>query len=157
AQAAPGWMSEIWRTRRGRLFLMAGDSPIGFRLPLQSLPKLEPTVYPHVIPADPFAPRGPLPGSRASLPVLASVGRDNSGAPQLSDASVAGAPMQATATPQAIDVPVRTALTVEIRDGRVCVFVPPVERLEDYLELITIIEATAERLGVPIQLEGYPP
>jgi uncharacterized protein (DUF2126 family)/transglutaminase-like putative cysteine protease len=157
AQAAPGWMSEIWRTRRGRLFLMAGDSPIGFRLPLQSLPKLEPTVYPHVVPADPFAPRGPLPGSRASVPALASVGRDNSGAPQLSDVSVAQATMQATATSQAVGVPVRTALTVEIRDGRVCVFVPPVERLEDYLELITIIEATAERLAVPIQLEGYPP
>ncbi|MGA7612466.1 MAG: transglutaminase family protein, partial [Xanthobacteraceae bacterium] len=157
AQAAPGWMSEIWRTRRGRLFLMAGDSPIGFRLPLQSLPKLEPTVYPHVVSADPFAPRGPLPGSRASASALASAGRDNSGAPQLHDVAVAHARTQATGAAQAVGAPVRTALTVEIRDGRVCVFVPPVERLEDYLELISIIEATAERLGVPIQLEGYPP
>jgi uncharacterized protein (DUF2126 family)/transglutaminase-like putative cysteine protease len=157
AQAAPGWMSEIWRTRRGRLFLMAGDSPIGFRLPLQSLPKLEPTVYPHVVPADPFTPRGPLPGSRASAPALASVGRDNSGAPQLPDVAVAPASTHATGAAQAVGAPVRTALTVEIRDGRVCVFVPPVERLEDYLELIAIIETTAERLGVPIQLEGYPP
>jgi uncharacterized protein (DUF2126 family) len=136
---------------------MAGDSPIGFRLPLQSLPKLEPTVYPHVVPADPFTRRGPLPGSRASAPALASVGRDNSGAPQLPDVAVAPASTHATGAAQAVGAPVRTALTVEIRDGRVCVFVPPVERLEDYLELIAIIETTAERLGVPIQLEGYPP
>jgi uncharacterized protein (DUF2126 family)/transglutaminase-like putative cysteine protease len=157
AQAAPGWASEIWRTRRGRLFLTAGDSPIGFRLPLQSLPKLEPTVYPHVVPADPFAPRGPLPGPRASAPALAGVGRDNAGAALLPDVPVATAARPTTSAPQPLRVPVRTALTVEIRDGRVCVFVPPVERLEDYLELIAIIEATAERLGLPIQLEGYPP
>jgi uncharacterized protein (DUF2126 family) len=48
-------------------------------------------------------------------------------------------------------------MTVELRDGRVCVFMPPVERLEDYLELIVAVEATAEALGLPVQLEGYPP
>ena len=61
AQAKPGWLSEMWRTRRGKLFLMPGDSPLGFRLPLQSLPYLAPADYPHLVPADPFAERTPLP------------------------------------------------------------------------------------------------
>ena len=51
----------------------------------------------------------------------------------------------------------RTALAVEPRDGRLCVFMPPVERLEDYLELLAAVEATAAELGLPIHVEGYPP
>jgi len=48
-----------------RLFLAPGDSPIGLRLPLSSLPHLAPIDYPHMVPADPFAPRLPLPDPAA--------------------------------------------------------------------------------------------
>ncbi len=57
-----GWISEIWKMRREHLFLLPGDSPIGLRLPLNSLPHIPPEDYPHVIPADPFEDRGALPG-----------------------------------------------------------------------------------------------
>ena len=55
------------------------------------------------------------------------------------------------------DIPVRTALAIEPRDGRLCVFMPPIERLEDYLELLAAVEATAAELNLPVHVEGYLP
>ena len=52
---------------------------------------------------------------------------------------------------------VRTAMSIEIRDGVLCAFMPPVEKLEDYLELVTAVEATAEEMQMQVHVEGYPP
>ena len=51
----------------------------------------------------------------------------------------------------------RTTLCAEPRNGVLYVFMPPVEALEDYLELVAAIEATAADLGFPVVLEGYEP
>jgi uncharacterized protein (DUF2126 family)/transglutaminase-like putative cysteine protease len=145
--AKPVWLSEIWRTRRGRLFLVSGDSPLGLRLPMQSLPTLHPMEYPHVIPADPFAELKPLSES-GHVPV-----KDDKARSGRADER----PPLALETLVTKRQPVRAALTVEARDGRICVFMPPLETLNDYLELIATIEATAVELDLPIHIEGYAP
>jgi len=52
---------------------------------------------------------------------------------------------------------VRTALCIEPRHGRLYVFMPPAERIEDYIDLLTAIEDTAEHLRMPVVIEGYTP
>ena len=52
---------------------------------------------------------------------------------------------------------VRSAMAFEPRDGHLFVFMPPTERTEDYLDLVTAVEDTAEELGQPVFIEGYPP
>jgi uncharacterized protein (DUF2126 family)/transglutaminase-like putative cysteine protease len=136
------WKSERWKTRRGRLFLIQGDSPVGFRLPLDALPWVDPEDRPKITPQDPFAPRGPLP----------SFSQTTAAAP------VAPKPAAQTQNEQKADAnSVRTAMTFEPRDGVVSVFMPPVEELEDYLELVAVVEAQAAAMGQPVRIEGYPP
>jgi uncharacterized protein (DUF2126 family)/transglutaminase-like putative cysteine protease len=144
------WITEQWKTRRGNLYLAPGDSAAGYRLPLSSLRYLPATSYPHVVPLDPGAPRDPLP----------EPGTFSASARQQATASFTPAGEGQTINEQVldeIDSSVRTALTVEIRDGRLCVFLPPVAALEDYLELIEATEAAARELGKPVHVEGYPP
>src|SRR5262249_16693062 len=127
------WISEQWQLRREWLFIVPGDAPVGSRLPLSSLPRLDPTSYPHVLPSDPFAEPAELTGpdcSKQQLPVA-----------QLGNTEEA----------------VRKALAVEPRDGRLCVFMPPIEQLGEYLELLSVVESTAAQIGVPVHVEGYPP
>src|SRR3954452_19755712 len=153
AQAGRGWISEIWQTRRRRLFLVPGDSPVGFRLPLNSLPHIKPVDQPHLVPTDTFADRDALPDPSALARAFAAAGRAK---PRATLARSRGPTLRAEAR-QPKPIPVRTALVVEPRDGRLCVFIPPIERLEDYLELLAAVEATAVELNLPLLIEGYLP
>ncbi|HXW71711.1 MAG TPA: transglutaminase family protein [Methylocella sp.] len=139
------WHSEKWALRRGNLFLVPGDSPVGYRLPLPSLPWIPQTSYPFIVGQDPLE-------ERSALPMR--------GAPRI--ALTRDAPAQQPARQQrieqeAIDGVVRTALSVEPRDGVLFVFMPPVKTLEEYLDLIEAVEENAKSLGLKVLIEGYPP
>lgn len=142
------WVSEKWRTRRGKIFLVPGDSPVGYRLPLGTLPYVPPSRYPYIHTADPSIPRQPL------ADVVVPAGRAMPEASRQTDDSSQARVEQ---TIGEIGGAVRTAMSVEPRDGRLCVFMPPVERIEDYLELIAAAENAARDLNLPVHIEGYSP
>ena len=147
---APGWVSGPWFLRTERLYLAPGDSPMGYRLPLDSLPWVSEGDYPYLHEMDPAIPRPPLPEReqfrqlylQGAAPKNQKLREDTTSQPKRG---------------QSAAWIVRTALCVEPRQGRLHVFMPPVATLEDYLELLTAVEDTAAHLGTPILIEGYPP
>ena len=151
------WRSEKWKLRRGKVFLVPGDSAVGYRLPLGTLPYVPPSQFPYTYVTDPSVERGPLPDYHAEAgPGLPPT---SPGHTQPVSAAQPGAPTQDVVEQVLgpIGGAVRTALSVEPRDGRLCVFMPPVEDAEDYLDLLAAAEATAREMGLPIHIEGYTP
>jgi uncharacterized protein (DUF2126 family)/transglutaminase-like putative cysteine protease len=221
------WTTGSWFLRDERMYLMPGDSPMGLRLPLDSLPWVSESDYPYLLEQDPSALRSELPahgaiaaryvagspqahpagfiealkspsgsatsetsGKLGATPYLSGTGPAPEAARRLqATAGSISAPMAVSAQSAAQTEPAefarlpkqqesahwitRTALCVEVRDPRrasgpkaeavgaksgvLYIFMPPLEKLEDYLELLAAIEATAQSLGVTIVLEGYPP
>ena len=166
------WKTGPWLYREDRLYLLPGDSPMGYRLPLDSLPWTSKADYPYLIEEDPFAPKVALPSAATIEQQYRPLGKDSA----TSSKSV-WSTSQEVRFPQRQESAswiTRTALCVETRDpmrsngpkaenehggknGALYVFMPPLARLEDYLNLLHAIEATAEQLQFQIVLEGYPP
>jgi uncharacterized protein (DUF2126 family)/transglutaminase-like putative cysteine protease len=164
-QAQPRWTSGPWPIRSERLFLLPGDSPLGLRLPLDSLPVLGPPDSKMLYALDPFANRAPLPGY---VELRRSANHSFTEAPEVQITEQRkgeeAQPRQRREFEREDEQQdwvsrgvVRTAMCVEPRNGRLHVFMPPVAVLEDYLELVAALEETAESLDQPIVLEGYLP
>jgi uncharacterized protein (DUF2126 family)/transglutaminase-like putative cysteine protease len=145
-----GWLSEHWKTRSGRLQLIPGDSAIGLRLPLNSLPYVPAAARSFVPPPDPFDPVPPLPP------------RDEAGQGYRNGHANGHykMPPELVQPEQALPEPanaVRTAMAIEPRDGRLCVFMPPAHTATDYFVLLNAVEDAAAELDIAIHIEGYPP
>jgi len=194
------WSTGPWFFRDERMYLVPGDSPMGYRLPLDSLPWVSAADYPYHIEQDPHTARDPLPrgatvkhqvsphqvgGGFAEGGMVSMQGMDFDAPGPAIDGLRPGQPGPGAAPAQALSSRfpqrhesaawlTRTALVVESRDPHrangpkaekagggktqhLYVFMPPMQRLEDYLDLLSAVEDTAEKLGMTIVLEGYPP
>ena len=170
----PGWMSGEWFLRDDdTLWLIPGDSSMGLRLPLDSVPWVAEKDYPWTRQQDPSQPD--LPELPREFPYRARP--ETSGQQFLRTGGVPtpagygpGQRAQKLAKPemeldpnrrpvQGESAPwiVRTALCVEPRNGRLHVFMPPVEKTEDYLDLIAGIETAVTEVGTPVVIEGETP
>ncbi len=135
-----GWASRGWTTRRNHLYLLPGDSPLGFRLPISSLAWTPP---PPMFEPSPFARLRPLPTHPPVGPLALTGG---------------GTAAEAGGTGEAVTVAgggPPTALCVEVRNGHLHVFLPPLPDAEAAVELVAAIEATADDLELPVVVEGY--
>lgn len=130
------WQSSLWPLKHPRLYMLPGDSPAGLRLPLNSLPWVAPDDFDVELPLDPFAEREAL----TNKPTTKK--------------GTKPAPVQTKPQPKEV---IHTALVLEIRDNALHIFMPPLTRLEAWLELVAAIETCAQNMQQPIRLEGYPP
>jgi uncharacterized protein (DUF2126 family)/transglutaminase-like putative cysteine protease len=163
------WQSCKWILNRNNLFLIPGNSPIGLRLPLDSLPAVAKENEPQKVERSLFE----------DLPVLANFHETISSRYGLVYEHPAPMPkMKYSAKPAGekdkkkikkeieeeeeinplYEVPViKTTLCIEAREGIIYTFLPPMDYLEHYLDLVASIEATAAKLNMPVRIEGYEP
>jgi uncharacterized protein (DUF2126 family)/transglutaminase-like putative cysteine protease len=155
ARTADGgrWQTGSWFLRSERCCLIPGDSPIGYRLPLESQPWAAAGDFPFIHAPDPSR-------SFSALPPHAEIRA------QFRDLDAAPAPPVDQSAP-AVERPpppkesaagiVRTSMCAEPRNGVLYIFMPPARELEHYVELVAAVEVAAEAIEQPVILEGYEP
>jgi len=146
------WQTGLWMLRSAHLYLIPGDSPIGLRLPMPSLPWVAENQYPYVYEADPMARKPELPKPDRQVHITS----EQKPIPEQLEILRREAerhPKQFESAPWVV----RTALAIDPRNGRLHAFMPPLKSVEDYIDLIAAIEDTAAELNMPILIEGYLP
>ncbi|MEI8606786.1 transglutaminase family protein [Pseudoalteromonas sp. B160] len=121
-QAKHCWQSCKWEFKREYCFLLPGESPLGYRLPLDSLEWTS-----NIIERDPF-----------DIP-------DNFTKAKKLQKGFIGQQM------------IKTAMALEVREGRLYIFMPPTSHFEHYMSLLNAIESTAKTLQILVVIEGYSP
>jgi len=126
------WQSCKWSFRRDNLFLVPGNSPVGLRLPLDSVQYFDPAEQEELPERSLFADVDALPDGDHLIPET-------------------GAKFNNSKTI------FKTAMVVEVRQGKLFIFFPPTSYFEHYLYLVNAVERTAEKLKMPVLIEGYDP
>ena len=161
AEGAP-WRSGPWLLRSERCYLVPGDSPMGFRLPLDSLPWVRAADFPHVYPPDPTPDVCGRWRSPRSIGLHTTANRTTGAPPPPSrgrrdrrrGSGCRGlGPGRGTPRGHGPNFDVRRrarrrAVRLHAADRGAC---------EDYLELVATVEASAALLRQPVIIEGYEP
>lgn len=126
------WTSCYWEIAREKLFLIPGNSALGYRLPLESLPILSPAEKEVVIEPSLLDDLGPL--------------------PNVQTLSIPRKPDKHTAKNKKT---IKTALNIEIREGRIYIFLPPLIAFDHFAELVYRIGKVADQMHIAIVIEGY--
>ncbi|HEY4379012.1 MAG TPA: transglutaminase family protein [Acidobacteriaceae bacterium] len=140
-----GWSSQLWFPRPERLVLTPGDSPIGFRIPTETMPWVAPDELKYEYAAAPFAEQVKLATRPARRPEL------------FHKAPVADPLPPLSSTAETATELIRPSLCVQAREGRLHVFLPYASKLADYLDMVAAVEDTCQYLQMPVWLEGYTP
>jgi uncharacterized protein (DUF2126 family)/transglutaminase-like putative cysteine protease len=168
------WLSCKWIFKREYLYLTPGNSPIGLRLPLDSLPVVSKAsaeveedqslfqqlpalaAYHETITSRYGTISEPpvLPQRIQHQQELAETDKKKQPASPVKKKEEEKPPVRSVL----FDIPtIKTALCVEVREGILYIFLPPLHYLEHYLDVIASIEATAAKLNIPVRIEGYEP
>jgi uncharacterized protein (DUF2126 family)/transglutaminase-like putative cysteine protease len=164
------WISCAWSFRNNRLILIPGNSPIGLRLPLKSLAYMSETKVQRQVERSTFEELPALENFQAKA--------DNRYSDLVPEESLpnefyeerkpkeeatekgkkANVKKEEEETIPTFEVyTIKTALCIEVREGKIHFFMPPLTYIEHYLDLLACIEAAANKLKLKVVIEGYAP
>jgi uncharacterized protein (DUF2126 family)/transglutaminase-like putative cysteine protease len=178
------WLSCKWAFNREHLFLIPGNSPIGLRLPLDSLPVQAKAKMPQRVERSLFEELPVLERFHETITARYGSITDHSQSvpkqrvqPQVLETAESIAEKKRKEAKDRLSKPpikkeeepeeeieitfevetIKTALSVEVRDETLYIFIPPMHYLEHYLDIVASIEAAAEKLNMQVRIEGYEP
>lgn len=170
------WQSCKWILNREYLFLMPGNSPMGLRLPLESLPAVAKALQPQQVERSLFEELPELENYHETIsgryglvyehPATIKYGLKKTAADETKDdiKKIKRPSIKPEEKEEKVEenityeiATIKTAMCVEARDGIIYIFIPPMQYLEHYLDIIASIEATALQLNIPVRIEGYEP
>ena len=134
------WISNAWKFKGDHMVLLAGDSPVGLRLPLSSLPS-------PVESAEEIIPERSAFENVKSFPAHSVLEKTIAKSAKPDDTAFRDDPNGL----------IKTAICAQVRGEVLHLFLPPMAWAEHFLELIAAIEAVAAKLKTPVVLEGYTP
>ena len=172
------WISCKWKFRNDRLILIPGDSAIGMRLPLKSLPHISKAKIQKPVERSSFEELPALENfhrsvaNRYNAPTSSELPREFLQSTSLSSREGQGeVEKEKPGTNKRIEkkekevehVPsveiftIKTALCIELREGKIFFFMPPLQYVEHYFDLLACIEAATQNLNLKVVIEGYEP